>query len=199
MKESNFEQELIAIRGQHDALRHAIGRLAIGVALVGDGQVVPLNGAADTLLPTDAEACFTQSDGSKPRRTTIAAIVAAAIAAAGPVAIIVTSVEPHRRLHLFAVAGENGSPAVLFLCDPLRKVAVPAEALHSLYAMTHAEARLASELANGSSVEEAARNLHITSNTARSHLKKVFAKTHTKRQGELVRLLAGTFAVLAVD
>jgi DNA-binding CsgD family transcriptional regulator len=199
VKPSDLQRELHAIRVQHAALRHAIERLAIGVALFDDGAVIPLNAAAKELLPAKAEVFLTESDGVKVRRTTIEGIAGAALEAEGPIVAMVHNGHGERRLHLFGVAQEGASAAALFMCDPLRKVAIPAEALHSLYALTNAEARLASELTNGCSMEEAAQNLGITANTARSHLKKIFAKTHTKRQGELVRLMAGTFALLAAD
>ena len=56
--------------------------------------------------------------------------------------------------------------------------------------LTSAEARLASLLASGTSLEDAAAELHISRETARSQLKVVFAKTGTHRQSELVALLA---------
>lgn len=58
------------------------------------------------------------------------------------------------------------------------------------YGLTPAEATLASKLAAGTSLEEAAEILSISKETARNQLKAVFAKTQTHRQGELVALLA---------
>ena len=59
------------------------------------------------------------------------------------------------------------------------------------FGLTAAEARLAAELCAGRTLELAARNLHITYQTARSYLKNIFGKTRTRRQGELVaRLLS---------
>ena len=52
------------------------------------------------------------------------------------------------------------------------------------------------ELINGKSVDEASERLHITPNTARSHLKKIFSKTQTKKQGEIVRLVTSALAAL---
>jgi DNA-binding CsgD family transcriptional regulator len=62
--------------------------------------------------------------------------------------------------------------------------------LKSAFNLTPAEARLASKLGQGLSLEEAAEQLHITSVTARNQLRAVFAKTETHRQGELVALLS---------
>jgi DNA-binding CsgD family transcriptional regulator len=63
--------------------------------------------------------------------------------------------------------------------------------LVKLFGLTPAEAKLASLMAEGISVEQAAEALEISRETARNHLKAVFAKTATHRQGELVALLNG--------
>jgi len=65
---------------------------------------------------------------------------------------------------------------------PWRKVAI-------CYGLTQAEAKLAVQLANGGSPEEAAAHLGISIHTARTHLKAVFAKTGARRQPELVAML----------
>jgi DNA-binding CsgD family transcriptional regulator/PAS domain-containing protein len=79
--------------------------------------------------------------------------------------------------------------AAVFLRDPDRRPAATEEALQQLYGLTRAESRLASLLVSGLSLEEAAKRLGVTTNTARTHLKRVFAKTRTSRQGDLVSLL----------
>jgi DNA-binding CsgD family transcriptional regulator len=68
-------------------------------------------------------------------------------------------------------------------------------ALERLFHLTPAEARLASFLANGVSVEDAAAQLGVTRNTVRTQLQAVFAKTRTNRQGDLIRLILSTTAV----
>jgi DNA-binding CsgD family transcriptional regulator len=80
--------------------------------------------------------------------------------------------------------------ALLVIADIERRPPVPEDLLRSLFALTPAEARLASRLAAGASLEEAAEALAIAKNTARIQLRAVFAKTGTARQAELVALLA---------
>lgn len=58
------------------------------------------------------------------------------------------------------------------------------------YALTKAEARIARHLARGESLIQTADAIGISHETARTHLKSIFAKTDTKRQAELVLLLA---------
>ncbi len=68
--------------------------------------------------------------------------------------------------------------------------------LTSLYGLTPTEARLATHTLRGSSLEQAARELGITEATARTHLRHIFAKTNTSRQGELVSALLSGPAML---
>jgi DNA-binding CsgD family transcriptional regulator len=69
------------------------------------------------------------------------------------------------------------------------------EMLTSLYGLTDAEARLASALSGGHSIESAAALLNIRPATARSELKSVFRKTGVSRQQDLVRLLTALASV----
>jgi DNA-binding CsgD family transcriptional regulator len=93
---------------------------------------------------------------------------------------------------LLAAPGKGGmSDAVvaIFVADPSARIFAGPEALTELYQLTHSEAELVRLLASGLSLEEAADKRGVSLNTARSHLKHVFAKTDTSRQGELVRLI----------
>jgi DNA-binding CsgD family transcriptional regulator len=58
--------------------------------------------------------------------------------------------------------------------------------LSQLYGLTRGEAALASYLLRGKSIEEASEELFISPHTARTHLKRIFMKTDTHRQTELV-------------
>jgi len=55
--------------------------------------------------------------------------------------------------------------------------------------MIPAEATLALKLANGHSLDDAAELLNIRRNTARAHLRSIFAKSGVTRQAELVRVI----------
>lgn len=57
------------------------------------------------------------------------------------------------------------------------------------FALTARESEVADMLMAGHSIESAAAALEISRNTARIHLRQLFAKTETSRQSELVRLL----------
>jgi DNA-binding CsgD family transcriptional regulator len=82
-----------------------------------------------------------------------------------------------------------GVGAVLFVTDPTTSLSQPPEAVSSLFDLTRAEARLCRHLTSGSSLGKAAGRMGISLNTARTHLKRIFDKTGTHRQSQLVLLL----------
>jgi DNA-binding CsgD family transcriptional regulator len=79
--------------------------------------------------------------------------------------------------------------AALFITDPEEGPALNSRVLRQLFGLTPAEIRLCSALSTGKSVEEYAREAGISSNTARTHVKRIYSKTGVRRQSELVRLL----------
>lgn len=80
----------------------------------------------------------------------------------------------------------EGRTALLKLYDQDLSLVVDERALSSLYGLTRGEAALAALLMRGKSIDEAAAQLFISNHTARTHLKRIFMKTDTHRQTELV-------------
>ena len=95
----------------------------------------------------------------------------------------------------FALSHRRAAVAV-FISDPEQEAETIDQLLSRIYGLTPAEARLASLLMQGKSLEQSGEALQITSNTARSSLKSIFGKTQTNRQSELVRLLLNSPASL---
>jgi DNA-binding CsgD family transcriptional regulator len=83
-------------------------------------------------------------------------------------------------------AGPEQRTALLRLYDQDLGLVVNERALISLYGLTRGEAALAAKLVQGKSIEVAATELFISAHTARTHLKRIFMKTDTHRQPELV-------------
>jgi DNA-binding CsgD family transcriptional regulator/PAS domain-containing protein len=83
----------------------------------------------------------------------------------------------------------EGASAILFITDPTSYPLQASDAIVCLFDLTPAESKLCQHLAQGRSLEETAHALRISSNTVRTHLKRVFEKTGTHRQSELVVLL----------
>ncbi len=102
-----------------------------------------------------------------------------------------------RPLHLLVspIASDSSSlparaAAAIFIDDPETQPLVPADVLRTLFGLTPAEARLALTILDGNSVSEAAELNGVTRETVKSQMKAVLAKTRTRRQGELIRMLS---------
>lgn len=79
---------------------------------------------------------------------------------------------------------------VVFLRDPESNAAQPSQELvRRLFGLTRMEAQLALLLADGLTLDEAAEQMNVRRNTARTHLRSIFCKTGVTRQTMLVRLL----------
>jgi len=79
--------------------------------------------------------------------------------------------------------------AILFVTDPERQPHLPIERLRSIFALSPAEARVAQALGRGDTLDEAADRCVISRHTARTHLRRIFEKTGTGRQAELMRVV----------
>lgn len=82
-----------------------------------------------------------------------------------------------------------GARALLVFSPLTARKPIPPDVLTQAFALTGAEARLAAELAEGTSIDGIAQKLGNTRETIRNQLKMVFLKTGTHRQAELVSLL----------
>jgi DNA-binding CsgD family transcriptional regulator/PAS domain-containing protein len=80
--------------------------------------------------------------------------------------------------------------AVIHLHDPNTAANVDPRRLTDFYGFTKAQARLAAKLFNGHTINEAAEALHISVNTARTHMRGIYAKTGVRTQAELLGLLS---------
>ena len=88
--------------------------------------------------------------------------------------------------------------AIVVMRDPERRASVSAHVVGQLFGLTPAEATLATLLAQGADLDEAAAELGIRRNTARSQLQSIFMKTNAKRQSELVRMILSSVATLSL-
>jgi DNA-binding CsgD family transcriptional regulator len=73
-----------------------------------------------------------------------------------------------------------------------------ATGIQKLLGLTNKETQLAMCLANGRSLQESAADISITLNTARAHLRAIFAKTGIDGQTQLVRVILRSVAALGV-
>jgi DNA-binding CsgD family transcriptional regulator len=78
---------------------------------------------------------------------------------------------------------------LLLITDVEAPARLPRGLLMQVFGLTVTEAQLARELATGMALQEASLQLGISEGHARQRLKKIFDKTGTSRQGELIALL----------
>lgn len=84
----------------------------------------------------------------------------------------------------------DGGFGVLAVTPITAEEAPNAAMIQGLFDLTPAEARLALSVLEGNSLSETAELHRVSRETVKSQMSAVFAKTGTKRQGELVRLLS---------
>lgn len=181
-----------------EAAAAALDRLHLGVALVdSEGRVVATNRSAREI--------FDERDGIELRSSTLCVADPSAgrrlraflgAGDAGPLrggALAVPRKPPRGPLTLLIapLGGRSGRTAVVkaVFISCRERGPETGEELRRLYDLTPSESGLTSLLVQGLSLKEAAAELGITENTARTHLKRIFDKTGTHRQGELVGLL----------
>jgi DNA-binding CsgD family transcriptional regulator len=89
-------------------------------------------------------------------------------------------------------AGQQGRLAAVVIKDPHARLHASTSSrreLAELYGLTRAEERLLHFILDGLGLFEAAERLGVSRNTARTHMKRIYAKTGTHRQAELMRSL----------
>ncbi len=100
---------------------------------------------------------------------------------------------PPLLLMLWMVSAEqpefHGHPVMVRIVDPVSQLPLDQSALRELYLLTKAEADLACKLASGITLEQAAESAHVSINTMRTHLARVFSKMGVRQQSQLVSLV----------
>lgn len=168
------------------------------------GCVVKFNAKAEALIGDGLELSHRTLRCAYPEDSlTLSRAIASIIRPADPALTsspaVVVARRPLQRplivqaIRLSGLAGGLFSPAriMLVVTDPGRAVtATPLEYAQKAFGLTLAEGRLVANLEQGLSLAMAAEVLEISVETARSHLKRVFAKTDTARQTDLMMLMS---------
>jgi len=185
--------------GTNAAIVAALRWLRVGIAVVDDERrLLSANAAAEEIF---ARATHLKVDGGhvvgahQGATRALTTLLGACDAERPPSSVALVSAPGSGALEVLAVANdapELGRCFVLMLNWTRDKQAASTEALQSLYRLTAAEAQLVSQVARGSAVAEAAAELGISIATARTHLHHALRKTATRRQAELVGLIASS-------
>jgi DNA-binding CsgD family transcriptional regulator len=169
----------------------AAGQVAAGGALsISGNRLVPVDGAAAAHLALAL--------GDAARRETRLPPSGRAIAipgnSGGGFIATVLPLDGGRRS---AVARPLAAIAVVFVQDPRAITPLPGEAFATLYRLTSAEIRVTLAMATGLQPQEVADTLGNSLPTVKSHLARIFEKTGTTRQADLVALLTRAAPPLA--
>lgn len=100
-------------------------------------------------------------------------------------------------LGLSRQAGVESAAAAIFIHRAALSTPVAPELVARAYGLTPAERRVLSHIVEAGSVGQAAERLRLSETTVKTHLHRIFSKTGTGRQSELVKLLAGFAGPLA--
>jgi DNA-binding CsgD family transcriptional regulator len=185
------------------AAAKALELIGLPAAILGrGGRMMQANALLTAMIPDVVQ--------DRPFRVAFAhpeadALLASALAGIGAVARerTVSSIplpagegHPPIVMHLLPIRGAAHDvfslAAAVLIATPVVPLASPtADVVQGLFDLTPAEARLAALIAGGSSPGEASGQLGVSTETARTTLKRIFAKTGTHRQVDLVRMLTG--------
>jgi DNA-binding CsgD family transcriptional regulator/PAS domain-containing protein len=213
-----MQQQLAASRAHGQALEAVLHGLSTPALLVAqDGTVLFMNAGAERLIRTSDGLVVTagQLKALLPDDTAslCARIAGAAQTSAGQARKSGGTLRisrPYGRGTLDALVSPLPSreddwlvrkPAVaaVFLTDRYGVVVSEDLALARQHGLTATEAKVAMTIARGLPGKQVCRELNISYNTLKTHLRHIYAKTRVKRQCDLVRLLAGGLCIASQE
>jgi DNA-binding CsgD family transcriptional regulator len=206
-----------ALERERNLTYEAMNRLTLGVILL-DEEARPffINSSADNII-TKNNILLLSSSGARARYPSLDKSLQKAI---NECLLIAKGDTKNGNVHPFVFNNESGGSSLKLIVAPLFQahgetsfgLARPCIALYifnteslnvhshellsAIYELTPAESRLAIALGNGDSLDEIAGQFNIAKTTARAHLRSIFEKTNTHRQGEVVRLVINTVGSL---
>ena len=193
---------MVESRLERDCLVHALDYFAVGVILADrDGAILHMNAAAEESVRRNdgLHIHHNQLEAHNPAQATRLRALIAGRRSGG---VVISHPDKKHAYQLWVVPLHSTRSmrsrcvaSLIFVCDTERELP-DGGVLEEFYDFTPSEARLATHLMNGSSLADSATALGIRIGTAKTHLKRIFSKTHTQRQSELVHLLMQSVATL---
>ena len=196
--------KLQSVESERDLYADTVDHFSVGTILLDDsGRLLRMNHVAERVLRMrdglslhEGRLCTGDRDSSEKLARLIEESLAAQNARVPSVVEALRVERPSGKGHIGLLirpvpaaqwSDAKAGPAVaVFIGQPDDRPVVSPEILQNLFAFTRAEASVASQLAEGLSVEDTARNLGISIHTARAHVRSLFSKTGVSRQTELV-------------
>jgi CheY-like chemotaxis protein/DNA-binding CsgD family transcriptional regulator len=184
---------------QQASLSEALDKLSTGVVFLNENlKVFYTNQSARRMLESCAEIrihdgflnCRTPGDTAELHRLVLTAsgstftVEPEPESGRAPLHMLISPMHSHRQNY-----GQNLPIAIVYVFSTMNDSHRVADVIRSLYHLSRQEARLAARLIVNPDLREAARAMGITYNTARTHLKRVYAKTETNRLSSLVHMI----------
>lgn len=186
--------------------REALDHLAVPIVLAGaDGAILHANGAADRMFSGQGP-ILSKKGLLQPQNPVVARALAEALASAAgadaslgsrgiglpvsapgqppAVAYVLPLTEGTAR------AAFRPACAAVFVSTTTSSSPLPEAVLTTLFDLTPAEARVLLRIGSGLPASRSASSLGISENTLKTHLNRIFAKTGTRRQADLVKLIS---------
>jgi DNA-binding CsgD family transcriptional regulator/PAS domain-containing protein len=192
---------MVNLQDRLDATTDVLDRLPTGIIFVdGNGRVLQCNATAKVILGRN-DGLSSSQNGLTAALSKEASLLKKLIRDASIVdnTMLISRPSGKRPLAVTITRQPNAGAdpetrmgAVVFLKDPEPETEKQKEnlGLNTLYGLTPAEAKLAQWLAQGKRLKEASAEFGVSHNTVRSQLQRIFEKTTTSHQSDLVRLLA---------
>jgi DNA-binding CsgD family transcriptional regulator/PAS domain-containing protein len=209
-----LHQRITRLESLQQAATDALNRWPLGVILLNtQGQAVLMNRSASDILrqndglSLDASGLVTaQPNKTAVLRSLIQCAIQTSLGLDSNPGWALTLPRPSlkRALNVFVTPvcsnkrmfPEPGAAAVVFVSDPDGAEQSSEDVLGQLYGLSRAEAGVGALLIQGKDLKEVSAELQVSRETARTHLKRIFEKTGTRRQTELVHLVLRGPAVI---
>jgi len=180
--------------------------LSTGVFLAdAEGRLLHAN-AAGTQMLAQGDAVRSRNGRLNPADQSAATALVEALAAAGNGKLpsgdkghaipIATRDGSHFAVHLLPLNAqrrqrEGDAAAAIFVHRATHNTPIAPDLVGNAFGLTPAERRVLAHIVEAGSVAETAERLRVSETTVKTHLHRVFAKTGTARQADLVKLLTG--------
>lgn len=179
----------------------ALELLALPAAVISDaGAVVAANDALQRLSPDITIGRGNRMAVASQRANELLTVAIAAVAqgreaAVQSIPLLLSEEPPPSILHIVPIRRSardifSRSSAIVIVTRLAAGAVWSTGVLTGLFDLTTSEAVVAREMARGATIDEAAIRLKLSPQTVRTYLKRVYSKTGTSRQAELVALLA---------
>jgi DNA-binding CsgD family transcriptional regulator/PAS domain-containing protein len=194
---------------ERDIYASALRNLNMGYVLLDSrGQIIRTDDAADKLLTKNPEIYLKDSRirvGNDSKNRELQELIQAGLEARGNEFSRALNIIGSQNLGILIknapdspiLSSRTAPHLVVYINESTAPTETPQARIAELYELSQTEAALVVELVRGNTLAEAAANIHITEQTARTYSKRIFNKTGTRRQAELVRLILTSVALVA--